>query len=119
MSSTERTDRSSRASTALILAARWRSMAISGTRPEPPATGSSGPPVLHAPDEVAGERRPQLERVANAQHLGQVRRDLAVFKPLHSQLRHRFLGRRGDRVKALCLIPVLGRKADVDVVAGD
>src|ERR671919_112637 len=76
-------------------------------------------PVLHAPDEVAGERPPQLERVADAQHLGQVRRDLAVFEPLHSQLRHRFLGRRGDREKALCLIPVLGRKADVDVVAGD
>jgi hypothetical protein len=27
------------------LAARWRSMAISGTTPEPPATSSSGPPA--------------------------------------------------------------------------
>src|SRR5436190_20952 len=35
---------SKRASTVLDLAARWRSIAINRTRPEPSATSSSGPP---------------------------------------------------------------------------
>ena len=46
MSSAARAESSSRASTSRAGArvARWRSIAISGTSPEPPATSSSGPP---------------------------------------------------------------------------
>ena len=78
---------SSRASTvARACAARWRSIAISGTSPEPPATSSSGPPSLASPDEVAADRAAQLELVAGPQLVGQVRRDLAVVDPLDRQL---------------------------------
>ena len=59
-------------------AARWRSIAISGTTPEPPPTSSSGPPSLGAPGEVPADRAAQLELVAVAHLAGQVRRDLAV-----------------------------------------
>ena len=51
-------------------AARWRSIAISGTMPEPPATSSSGPPSSIVPDEVAADRAAQLELVADP-HLAQ------------------------------------------------
>jgi hypothetical protein len=48
MSAKEREEKRRRAGTARPaspLAARWRSMAINGATPEPPATSSSGPPA--------------------------------------------------------------------------
>ena len=39
-----RAEANSTISISLAWAARWRSIAISGTRPEPPATSSTGPP---------------------------------------------------------------------------
>ena len=62
-----RGDEQPRVDVAAACAAWWRSIAISGTSPEPPATSSSGPPSCTSPGEVAADRPAQLELVARAQ----------------------------------------------------
>ena len=44
---------------------RARTIAISGTMPEPPATSSTGSVLASVPDEPAAERPAQLDRVAD------------------------------------------------------
>jgi hypothetical protein len=75
--------------------------------------------LLDAPGEMAADRAAQLELVAGAQLLGQVRGDLAVVDPLDGQRQVRVLGRGGERIRALGLIAVLGGQAKVDVLSGD
>jgi hypothetical protein len=70
------------------------------------------------PYEVATDRASQLESVARSQLVDQVGRDFAVVEPLDRQHEVVILGRRGDRVAALCLVAVLRDKAHVDVLAG-
>ena len=53
-----------------------------------------------------------------AQLLDEVRRHLAVVDALDGQLERVALGRRGDRVRALRLVAVLGGQPHVDVLAG-
>ena len=92
MSAAVRHEASSRTSASLPAATRWRSIAISGTMPEPPPTSSSGPPVGRVPGEVAADRAAQLELVAAPELVDEVRRDLAVVQPLdreHQRLRPR------------------------------
>ena len=73
--------------------------------------------VLHAPRERSTDGTAQLERVTGAQFPGQVGRHLAVIDLLDRQCQLRRLRRRGDRVRALGLIAVLGGQANVDVLA--
>jgi hypothetical protein len=67
---------SKRATTVLDLAARWRSIAINGTRPEPSATSSSGLAIVNAAGECAADGAAQLQLVRDAKHSRQVRRNL-------------------------------------------
>lgn len=58
--------------------------------------------ALDAPDEVAADRPPQLDRIARHELTDQIREDLSVHEPLDGQLD--VVGRergRGDRVRAL------------------
>ena len=75
--------------------------------------------VLAAPDEVPADRAAQLQLITGTELVGQIRRDLAVLESLHRQRELFVLRRRGDRVRALCLVAVLGGQAHVDVLAGD
>ena len=70
------------------------------------------------PDEVAADRAAQLELVALPHLPHQVGRNLAFLQALHGQRDCAVLGRRGDRVAALRLVPIFGREPDVDVLAG-
>ena len=70
------------------------------------------------PDEVAPDRPAQLELIAGLEHVGEVRRDLAVIEPLDREREEFTVRRGGDRVAALSLVPVLGGEADVHVLAG-
>ncbi len=74
------------------------------------------PAVLDLPGEVAADRAAQLDGVARPQLVGQVRRDLAVVEALDRQRERGSLGRRGDRVRALGDVAVLGGQPDVDVL---
>ena len=67
-----------------IVRRRWRSIAISGTTPEPPPTSSTG--LLAAPHEVGRERAADLDLVALDDDLVEVRGDLAVVEPVDRQL---------------------------------
>ena len=100
-------------------AALWRSIAISGTSPEPPPTSSSGPPssTRQVKWPPTGPRSSSSSPARSS--LGQVGRDLAVVDALDGQLEPRVLGGGGDRVGALRLVAVLGGQAHVDVLAGD
>ena len=72
-----------------------------------------------APDEVGGERPADLDLVALADDVMEVRGDLAVGEPVDGQLDVAFeLRRGGDRVGALGRVAVGGREADVVVLAG-
>ena len=75
-------------------------------------------PPCRVPGEVAADRPAQLELVAREHVLRQVRRHLAVLDQLDRQLETSFLRRRGDRIRALGLVAVLGGQADVDVLPG-
>jgi hypothetical protein len=70
------------------------------------------------PDEVAANRAAQLELIAGAELVDQVRRDLTVVETLDGQCQGLVLGRRGDRIAALCLVAVLVRQPYIDVLAG-
>src|ERR687898_659290 len=110
---------SKRASTVLDLAARWRSIAINGTRPEPSATSSSGPPSSMRQVNGAADGTARLQIVCDAKHPRQVRRNLPVIDPLHRQRHLRALRRRRDRIRALGLVAVLCGEPNVDVLAGN
>ena len=69
------------------------------------------------PDEPAADRPAQLQLVAGAQLVAQVRGDLTVVDPLHREGQQPRGGRRGDRVAALGLVAVLGGQAHVEVLA--
>jgi hypothetical protein len=111
-------ERSSRASTVLDLAARWRSIAISGTRPNRSAISSSGPPssVRQVKGPPIGPRNASSS--PGAKLPGQVGGDLAVIDSLDRQCELCALRRRCDRVRALSLVAVIGGEPDVDVLAG-
>src|SRR4051794_3234823 len=74
------------------------------------------PAVRGLPAEVAADRAANLELVARPDLLDQVRRDLAVVDELDGDLQRVELGRRGDRVRALRLVAVLGGQPDVAVL---
>ena len=74
--------------------------------------------VVDRPREVPADRPAHLELVAGAHLLDEVGRDLAVVDELDRELERVELGRRGDRVRALRLVAVLGGQAHVDVLAG-
>jgi hypothetical protein len=74
--------------------------------------------VLAAPDEVPADRAAQLQLITATELVGQIRRDLAVLEPLDRQRDRCVLRRRGDRVRALCLVAVLGGQSHVDVLTG-
>ena len=101
-----RAETSSRVSTSLPRAARWRSIDISGTSPEPPPTSSSGPPSSTRQEKCAPIGPRSSISSPCLQHAGQVRRDLAVVDPLDGQREPPVLGARGDRVGALRLVAV-------------
>ena len=63
------------------------------------------------PDEVAADRAAQLQLVAGAQLVDEEGGDLAVVESLDGEHDAVILGRRGDRVAALGLIPVFARQA--------
>jgi hypothetical protein len=88
-------------------------------RDDPGASGDQQDraPRIRLPYEVAADRPSQLELVAHAQLTDEVRGHLPVREPLHREREPLVLWRRGDRVTALRLIPVLGRQADVHVLA--
>jgi hypothetical protein len=75
--------------------------------------------VLAAPDEVPADRAAQLQLITGTELVGQIRRDLAVLESFDRQRERCVLRGRGDRVRALCLVAVLGGETDVDVLAGD
>ena len=78
---------------ALLAAARWRSMAISGAMPDPPATSSSGLPSPRGPDEIAADRPAQLEAGRRLRSsLVEVGRDLAVVDALDGEHHRAVLG---------------------------
>ena len=95
---------------------RWRSIAISGTTPEPPPTQQRR--RLAAPDEVGGERAADLDLVALDDDVVEVGRDLSVLEPVDGQLDLALVERRGgDRVGALRAVAVGRGQADVVVLA--
>ena len=71
-----------------------------------PARGAAGE-QLHrtvgagGPHEVAADRAAELEKVAHAQQVGEVRRDFPFVQTLPDQLDPRSLRRRGEGVAAL------------------
>ena len=75
--------------------------------------------VLDVPHEVPADRAAQLQRITATELVGQIRRDLAVLEPFDRQRERCVLRRRGDRVRALRLVAILGGETDVDVLAGD
>ncbi len=75
--------------------------------------------VLATPDEVPADRAAQLQLITGTELVAQIRRDLAVLESFDRQRERCVLRRRGDRVRALCLVAVLGGETDVDVLAGD
>src|SRR5829696_9487713 len=89
-------------------------------RRDPRATGNEEqrPAQWRLPDEIPADRPAQLDLVALAELVGQVRGDLAVLEALDGQPDERVAGRRRDRVAALRLVAVLGGQADVDVLPG-
>ena len=66
--------------------ARSRTIAASGTTPDPPADEQERPAVLRPPREPAADRAAQLDLVAVAQLLAQVPGHLAVGQHLDRQL---------------------------------
>ena len=77
-----------------------------------------GPVGRGRPHEVAPDGAAQLQLVAAAQLVGEVRRHLAPVEALHRQVQLRDVRRRGDGVAALRLIAVLRGQANVNVLAG-
>jgi hypothetical protein len=69
------------------------------------------------PHEVAAERSAQLELIAGSEAVGEIRRDLAVFEPLHHQVHGRALRCRRDGVAALRRVSVWRSQTDVDVLS--
>ena len=78
MSARVRDENSNVAGVLMLLAARWRSIAINGTMPEPPATRNSGPARASAPDEIAADRPAHFELIAGARLAGEIGRHLAI-----------------------------------------
>ena len=70
------------------------------------------------PDEVAADRPAELQLVTGAELVDEVGRHLTVVEPLHGEHEIAVFRPRGDRVAALSLVPVLGREAHIDVLAG-
>ena len=70
------------------------------------------------PDEVAADRAAQLEAVTRPQLVDEEGRDLPVLQSLDGQDEAFPVGRGCQRVAPLGLVAVLGRQADVDVLAG-
>ena len=86
--------------------------------PEPPASRRTGPARLVVPHEVPADRAAELEAIAGQEVVDEIRRDLAVVDPLDGQLEPVFRRCRRDGVAALCLVAVLRREPDVDVLTG-
>ena len=118
-SSQARADTSSRASTSLPCAARWRSIAINGTSPEPPATSSSGPPSLvrQVKWPPTGPRTSNSSPAPTTPARYGETSPSSICSTVSSS--RSLLGRRGDRVGALGLVAVLGGQAHVEMLAGD
>ncbi len=76
------------------------------------------PAVGRLPREVAADRPAELECVAGAYLVDEVRRDLTVVDSLDRQRELRVVRPRRDRVRALGLVAVLRSQADVDVLPG-
>src|SRR6476659_878468 len=71
---------------------------------------------VRVPDEVAADGTAQLDHVPGTQLIREVGRDLTVLEALDGQIDPRTVGRRRDRVAALCLIAVVCGQPDVDVL---
>ena len=92
---------------------------MSGRTTATAATGEQhGPPVSRRPDEVAADRPAQLELVADLEHVGEVRGDLAIGHPLDGQptRRHPPPTRASS---CACAVAVLRGQPHVDVLAGE
>src|SRR5919106_1272126 len=74
------------------------------------------PALRGLPDEVAAYGATELDLVASAELVGQIRRDLAVVEAFDGQLDACAVRRRCDRVAALRLVAVLSGEAHVDVL---
>src|SRR6516162_6132797 len=70
------------------------------------------------PDKIAADGAAQLEAIADAKFIEEIRRNLAVFYPLDGQHKQFFLRWRGDRIAALRLIPIVGGESDIDMLTG-
>ena len=89
---------------------------MSGTMPAAATGQQHGPPVNRRPDEIAADRPAQLDLVADLEHVGEVRRDLAIVDPLDGDGDAVPIGRGRDRVAPLGLVAVLRGQPDVDVL---
>ena len=91
---------------------------MSGARPEPPRDEQRPARPRRPTSEVPADRPAHLEHVARLDDLDEVRRHLPVGHELDGDVDRVGLGRRGDRVRALRLVAVLGGQPHVDVLAG-
>ena len=117
-SSSERDEYSRRTGTSRVARHPVAEHRAQGDDAGPAADQHERPAQRLLPHEEAADRAAQLELVAGAQHLDQVRRDLAVLEALDGQHEPLVLRGGGDRVAALRLVAVLGGQAHVDVLAG-
>jgi hypothetical protein len=65
---------------------------MSGAMPDPPGHEEEGSSFPCLPGEPAAYRSAQLQPVPGPQHVGQVRRDLAVFEALDHEREPPILG---------------------------
>src|SRR5215831_16371688 len=70
------------------------------------------------PDKIAADGAAQLEAIAHAKFIEEIRRNFTVFYALGGQHEQFFLRWRGDRIAALRLIPIVGCESDIDMLTG-
>ena len=66
---------------------------------------------------MPSDRPAQLNRVVRLQLAGEERRHFTVIKALDGELQRRYLGGRGNGVAAFRAVAILGRQADVGMLA--
>ena len=100
-------------------AARWRSIAINGTIPDPPPMRSRGwEGLLPVPDEVPADRPAKLQLVPHPELADQVRRYLTVIEPLNRYRKPPLFRCGGDRIAPLGLVAIFGGESHIDVLSG-
>src|SRR5215475_7868791 len=70
------------------------------------------------PDKIAADGAAQLEAIAHAKFIEEIRRNFTIFYALNGQHEQFIAGWRCDRIAALGLIAVFGRESDIDMLTG-